>query len=224
MLRLVYDSKKFQKEMNNIVNYSIGFVDGINRGKKAMYAGLGPQIQELAAQFVDANARTSPDLLHHIYEWHRTGSPQARLFDIDFTISNIGITFKTSFRQSTSVKNGSNVPFYNKAQIMENGIGVTIKPKKAQALRFEIDGQEIYTSREVRVENPGGQTQGQFKNVINNFFGIYFRQSFLQASGLAQYFKYPKVYAKNLNSGKRGGKAVGLRTGYQWVATAGVRR
>lgn len=224
MLRLVYDSKKFQKEMNNIVNYSIGFVDGMGRGKKAMYAGLGPQISELASQFVDANARVSPDLLHHVYEWHKAGSPEARLFDIDFTISNIGITFKTSLKQSRSIKEGSNVPFYNKAEIMENGVGVTIRPKKAQALRFEIDGQEIFTSREVRVENPGGRTQGQFKNVIENFFGVYFRQSFLQASGLAQHFKYPKVYKKNLNAGKRGGKAIGLRTGYQWVATAGVKR
>lgn len=224
MLRLVINSKQFQKEMNNIINYSTGFIDGMGRGKVAMYSALGPQISELASQFIDANARVSPELLHHVYEWHRTGSPEARLFDIDFTVSKIGLTFKTSLKQSTSIKNGSNVPFYNKAQIMENGIGVTIKPTKAQALRFEIDGQEIFTSREVRVENPGGQTQGQFKNVISNFFGIYFRQSFLQASGLAQYFKYPKVYSKNLNAGKRGGRSVGLRTGYQWVATAGVKR
>lgn len=222
MLKLVYNNKQFKKEMNNIINYSIGFIDGMGRGKTAMYSALGPKISELASQFVDANARVSPELLHHVYEWHRTGSPEARLFDIDFTISNIGITFKTSFQQSSSIKNGSNVPFYDKARIMENGIGVTIKPKKAQALRFDIDGEEIFTSRAVRVENPGGQTQGQFQNVINNFFGVYFRQSFLQSSGLAQYFKYPKVYSKNLNAGKRGGRSVGLRAGYQWVANAGA--
>lgn len=222
MLKLVYNSKQFQKEMNNIINYSVGFIDGIGRGKNTMYATLGPQIAELASQFVDANARVSPQLLHHVYEWQRTGSPDARLFDIDFTVSKLGITFKTSLKQSTSIKDGSNVPFYNKATIMENGIGVIIRPKKAQALRFEVDGQEIYTSREVVVENPGGETKGQFENVISNFFGVYFRQSFLQASGLAEHFKYPKVYAKNLNAGKRGGRSVGLRTGYQWVATAGV--
>lgn len=224
MLKLVYNNKQFQKEMNNIINYSIGFIDGIGRGKTAMYAALGPQIAELAAQFIDANARTSPELLHHVYEWQKTGSPEARLFDIDFTVSKVGITFKTSLKQSTSIKEGSNVPFYDKARIMEEGIGVTIKPKKANALRFEIDGQEIYTSREVYVENPGGQTRGQFKNVVSNFFGVYFRQSFLQASGLSQHFKYPKVYTKNLNAGKRGGRSVGLKAGYQWVATAGVRR
>jgi hypothetical protein len=224
MLKIHFNSRQFQKEMNNIINYSIGFVDGIGRGKKAMYTALGPQISELASQFIDANARVSPELLHHVYEWHRTGSPEARLFDIDFTVSNLGLTFKSSLKQSTSIKNGSNVPFYNKAQIMENGIGVTIKPTKSQVLRFEIDGQEIFTPNEVRVENPGGQTQGQFKNVVSNFFGVYFRQSFLEASGLGQYFKYPKVYAKNLNAGKRGGRAVGLKAGYQWVVNAGVVR
>jgi len=224
MLRLVINSKQFQKEMNNIMNYSTGFVEGVQRGKKAMYLALGSQITELASQFIDANARVSPETLHHIYEWHKTGSPEARLFDIDYTVSNIGITFKSSLKQSTSIKNGSNVPFYNKATIMENGVAVTIMPKKAEALRFEIDGEEIYTKNAVRVENPGGQTAGQFKNVINNFFGIYFRQSFLQASGLSKYFKYPKVYSKNLNAGKKGGRSLGLKTGYQWVATAGVKR
>lgn len=223
MLKVIFDSKQFTKEMNNIMKYSVGFIEGVENGKNTLYAALGPQIAELASEFIDANARVSPELLHHVYEWHRTGSPEARLFDIDFTISKIGLTFKSSLKQSTSIKNGSNVPFYNKAQIMENGVAVTIRPKKANALRFEIDGQEVYTSGEVQVENPGGQTQGQFENTISNFFGTYFRQSFLQSSGLAQHFKYPKVYAKNLNAGKRGGRSLGLKTGYQWVANAGVK-
>jgi hypothetical protein len=221
-MRVVVDSKRFKMEMNKIMDYSFGFLDGVQRGKKALYLSLGPKIAELASQFIDANARMSPDLLHHIYEWEQTGSPKSRLFDIDYTISNIGITFKTTLKQSQSIKKGSSVPFYNKASIMENGIAVTIKPKKAKALKFEIDGQEIYTSREVRVENPGGNTQGQFENAINNFFNVYFRQSFLRASGLQNYLNYPKVYSKNLNAGKRGGRSVGIKTGYRWVANAGV--
>jgi hypothetical protein len=163
----------------------------------------------------------SPELLHHIYEWEKVGSPEARLFDIDYKITGIGITFTSLLKQSSSIKNGSNVPFYNKAKIMEEGVAVTIRPKKASVLRFEVDGQEVYTSREVRVDNPGGQTKGQFNNVINNFFGVYFRQSFLNSSGLLQYFKSPQVYKKNLGSAKRGGRSLGLKTGYQWVANAG---
>jgi hypothetical protein len=221
MLSLVIDSKQFQKEIDNILKYSTGFVQGIEKGKSALYVQLAPKIAELASQFVDVNAKMSPELLHHIYEWQKVGSPEARLFDIDYKITGIGITFISSLRQSKSIKDGSNVPFYDKARIMEEGIAVTIRPKKANALRFEVDGQEVYTSGQVTVDNPGGQTKGQFENVLNNFFGVYFRQSFLNSSGLLQYFKSPDVYKKNLNSAKRGGRSLGLKTGYEWVANAG---
>ena len=215
------DSRQFQKEINNIVNYSTGFLEGVQKGKTELYMSLAPKISEMASQFIDANAKMSPELLHHIYEWEKVGSPSARLFDIDYTISSAGITFTSSLKQSSSIKQGSNVPFYNKATIMEQGVGVTIRPKRASVLRFEIDGQEVYTSQEVRVDNPGGQTQGQFDKVISNFFGVYFRQSFLNSSGLLQYFNSPKVYKKNISAAKRGGRALGIKTGYQWVANAG---
>jgi hypothetical protein len=221
MLSVVIDSRQFQKELNNIMKYSSGFIEGVHKGKSALYINLAPKIAEMASQFVDVNSKMSPELLHHIYEWEKVGSPEARLFDIDYKISGIGITFTSSLKQSSSIKNGSNVPFYNKARIMEEGVGVTIRPKRANVLRFEIDGQEVYTSREVKVENPGGQTQGQFEKVLNNFFGVYFRQSFLNSSGLLQHFKSPQVYNKNLASAKRGGRSLGLKTGYQWVANAG---
>jgi hypothetical protein len=221
MLSLTIDSRQFEKEMNNIMKYSTGFIDGVERGKSALYMALAPKIAEIASQFVDVNAKMSPELLHHIYEWQKVGSPEARLFDIDYKITNIGITFSSSLKQSQSIKNGSNVPFYDKARIMEEGIAVTIKPKRANALRFEVDGQEVYTSGQVTVDNPGGQTKGQFENVLNNFFGVYFRQSFLNSSGLLQYFKTPNVYKKNLSAAKRSGRSLGLKTGYQWVANAG---
>lgn len=221
MLKVYMDSKKFEKEMKNIMNYSVGFLEGVQKGRTALHISLAPKIAELASQFIDVNARMSPELLHHIYEWEKVGSPEARLFDLDYTITNGGIAFTSSLKQSTSIKNGSNVPFYSKAKIMEEGVAVTIKPKRANVLRFEIDGQEVYTSKEVVVENPGGQTQGQFENVLNNFFGVYFRQSFLNSSGLLQYFKYPATYKKNMASAKRGGRSLGLKTGYAWVADAG---
>jgi len=221
MLSVRMDSRQFQREINNIMEYSTGFLEGIQKGKIELYASLAPKISELAAQFIDVNARMSPELLHHIYEWEKVGSPQARLFDLDYKISNIGITFTSSLKQSTSIKNGSNVPFYDKARIMEDGVSVTIEPKKANALRFEIDGTEVYTSSPVTVDNPGGNTKGQFENIVDKFFGVYFRQSFLNSSGLLQYFNTPQVYKKNLVSAKRGGRALGLKTGYRWVADAG---
>jgi hypothetical protein len=220
-MRVKFDDKKFMKDMNNIIEYSYGFLEGIQIGKKELYSGLGPEISELAAQYVDINAKINPQLLHHVYEWYQTGSPKSRLFDIDYTISNVGITFNTKLKQSTSIQQGSNEPFAEKAMIMENGIGVTIKPKKAESLRFETNGEIVYTRNEVFVENPGGQTQQQFEKIIDEFFGTYFKQSFLKISGLDKHFKNASVYKKNIKAGKRGGRNVGKSTAIKWVASAG---
>ena len=221
MIALRIDSKAFQKEMKNIIDYSMGFVDGMELGKKEFFNRLGPAIAEQASQFIDANARIDYQSLHHVYEWSQVGSPSGRLFDINFTVSNLGLSFMSEFSQSTTIKSGSNVPFFDKARIMESGIPVTITPRKAESLRFEVGGEIVYTKKPVVVENPGGNTQGQFANVFDMFFGKYFTQAFLRSSGLSNYFSNPEVYRKNLKSGKRGGRSVGLSTGSRWVANAG---
>jgi hypothetical protein len=221
-MKMNIDSRAFRKDMNNIVQYSFGFLEGAQKGKTVMYRTLGAGVSKIMYEYIDSNARVSPSTLHHVYEWSEVGTPQGRLFDIDFTISNLGLTFKTNLQQSTSIKNGSRVPFYDKAKIMENGIAVTITPKKAEALRFEIGGEEIFTKEPVTVLNPGGETQGKFEQVIDTFFNLYFRQSFLRISGLESHFNNPSVYRKNLQSGKKQGRSAGIKTGFQWVASAGV--
>ena len=220
MITLKFDSRAFQKEMKNIMDYSVGFVEGVELGKRQFFNSLGPVITEQASQFIDANARLDYQSLHHVYEWSQSGSSQNRLFDIKFTVSNLGLSFTSEFSQSRSVQQGSVVPFYDKAKIMENGEPVTIKPRFAEALRFEVGGEVVYTKKPVIVENPGGNTKGQYANVFDMFFGQYFSQAFLRSSGLAKYFENPEVYRKNLSSGKRGGRSVGLTTGSRWVANA----
>ena len=32
-MRAVFNSNQFKKEMNNIVNYSVGFLEGVQKGK-----------------------------------------------------------------------------------------------------------------------------------------------------------------------------------------------
>lgn len=218
MIALRFDNKVFKKQMSNLVDYSIGYLDGMELGKKEFLVNLGQDVQDIAYQFIDANARVSPQTLHHVYEWYQVGSPNARLFDINYTVSNLGLSFMSSFKQSRSVQSGSTVPFENKATIMENGISVTIKPRNAQALRFEDNGEIVYTKKEVRVDNPGGITQNQFQNVFENFFRNYFTQSFLKSSKLKQYFSNPVSYKRNLPAGIKAGKSAGIRAGYRWVA------
>jgi hypothetical protein len=222
-MKPVYNSKKFKKEMNNIMRYSVGFLDGVQKGKTPFLKSLGVDAVEIMKQFVDSNARVNPSMLHHIYEWNRTGSPAARLYDINFTVSNIGLSFKSSFRQSESIQDGSKTPFYDKARIIENGLSVVIKPRSSEVLAFEEDGEMVFTKKPIRVSNPGGvEAQGGFEQTMDLFFNKYFSQSFLRTSGVAQYLENPVVYKKNLRAGKARGRSKGLSTGYTWIANAGV--
>jgi hypothetical protein len=218
-----FNSNQFKNDMTNIINYSIGFLEGVQKGKTEFLKNVGMQTVDLMKEFIDSNARINPQMLHHIYEWNMTGSPQARLYDISYTTSNLGLSFKSSFSQSTSIKNGSRVPFYDKARIMEQGIPVTIRPKFAQVLAFDDNGEQVFTRGPVEVLNPGGtEVEGGFERVFDMFFNTYFSQAFLRTSGIAKYLEDPKVYKKNLPAGKKMGKAKGVSTGYRWIANAGV--
>jgi len=204
--------------------YSTGFLDGIQLGKQELMKSIGLQTIEVLKSYIDSNAKVNPSILHHVYEWNRTGSPAGRLYDIDYTISNLGLSFNSSFRQSTTIQNGSRIPFYDKARIMENGISVTIAPREAQALRFTENGEEVFTKSPVTVQNPGGDTQGKFEEVFDNFFNKYFTQAFLRTSGIGAYLENPTSYKKNLAKGKRFGKLSGVSTGFRWIANAGVSK
>jgi hypothetical protein len=219
-----FDTRKFTKDMKNMMDYSIGFLDGVQLGKQELFKGLGIQTVEMLKIYVDSNARINPSILHHVYEWNKTGSPSGRLFDISYTVSHLGLSFNSSFRQSTTIQNGSREPFYDKARVMEEGLPVTIVPKQAQALRFTENDEEVFTKTPVTVFNPGGQTREQFERVFDNFFNKYFTQAFLRTSGIGAYLENPVAYKKNLSKGKRMGKSVGTSTGYKWIANAGVNK
>lgn len=218
---LTIDSKSFQKEMKNVIEYSLGFLDGVKLGKPEFLKNLGKNVIDLIKDYVDVNARVNPEMLHHVYEWNQTGSPSARLFDITYISNNLGLSFKSSFSQSKSVKQGSRTPFYDKARIMEEGIPVTIKPKRAQVLSFDENGEQIFTRGPVEILNPGGtMVQGGLEKTLNSFFQ-YFSQAYLMSSGISRYIEAPVAYKKRLPAGARGGRAVGVSTGYQWIVKAG---
>lgn len=220
-MRLQVDDKAFVKQLNNIVQYGIGFVEGVQTNKPALMKQLGLEIQELASQYIDASARMSPQDLHHVYEWYQTGSPSGRLFDIKYVVTGRGLSFNSTFSQSKTVKNGSNVPFYNKAKIMEQGSPVTISPQRSDVLAFEDNGEQVFTKKPVTVVNPGGNVEGAFEETFNEFFRRYLSQSFLEVTGLSRHFNNPIIFKKNFAAGAAGGKAVGLRTGQRFMTSKG---
>jgi hypothetical protein len=222
-MRVKLNTASFEKQMLNIVNYSTGFIDGVKSGKKLFLNNLGKETIIILGQYVDASARSNPQALHHIYEWDKVGSPSARLFDIDYTVSNLGLSLAGTFKQSSSIKSGSYVPFYNKAYIMENGIPVTIKPKSSNVLVFESDGETVFTSKEVDVDNPGGNyVEGSFERVFDQFMLQYFKQSMLQASGIYNYISRPTSFKRNIGAGSRLGKSKGIETGFKWITNAKI--
>ena len=223
-MKVIMNDAAFKKDMKNIMNYSVGFLEGVQAGKIKFLNNVGVMTKELLEQYIDSNARVNPEALHHIYEWYKVGSPDARLYDINYTISNLGLSFVSTLKQSTSIKDGSSVPFYNKAKIMEEGTPVTIRPKRADVLVFEDGGETVFTKGEVVVQSPGGAaTKGSFQKVVDTFFSRYFTQAFLKSSGIVQYINNPDVYKKNLKSGKSSGKVKGYQVGYRWIANAGIR-
>ena len=208
--------------MKNIIDYSAGFLDGAQKGKTQFLKLLGQATITSMAQYVDAQARSNPYALHHIYEWNKTGSPNARLFDLNYTVSNLGLSVNGTFKQSKTLKEGSTVPFYNKARIMEQGIPVTIVPKK-RVLAFTIDNEEVFTSNDVTVTSPGGtEVQGSFENVIDQFMLYYFKQSLLRASGVYDYIKKPTIFKRDMAQGARLGRSQGVNTGFKWIANAKI--
>ncbi len=217
------NTKRFSKTMNNIMDYSIGFLDGVQQGKKTFLSKLGNEVIFALGQYIDVNARANPKALHHVYEWYQVGSPEARLFNLNYTVSNLGLSFNSNFKQSRSMSADGNVPFYNKAKIMEEGIPVVIKPKRNSALVFEDGGQTVFVRKPINVRQPGGsEVVGSYEQVFDEFFLRYFKQSFLKSSGLYNYIKNPTLYKQNIRAGSKMGKAKGVSTGFKWIANARI--
>lgn len=221
MITAQFDTALFNKQINNVIDYSIGFIDGVNKGRAKFLQNFGLKTIEMLKQYVDASARVNPSLLHHVYEWDKAGSPDSRLFDVNYTITGNGLSFNSNFRQSRTIKDGSRTPFYDKARIMEDGIAVTIRPRKAKVLAFEDNGEQVFTKGPVTVNNPGGNTKGQFENVFNSFFNVYFTQAFMKSSGIQEYLENPQVFKDSIKAGAVG-RSKGLTAGYNWISKAGV--
>lgn len=222
-MKLTINNIQFQKDMKNIIQYSEGFLDGTKAGKNLFFRNLGIEVKNILEEFIDSNAAVSPQTLHHMYEWNQVGTPGGRLFNINAVSNGYGVNFTASFNQSQTVKSGSRVPFYDKARIIEFGIPVVIKAKTSNVLAFEDNGDTIFTPGPINVDNPGGMAaQGGFEKTFNMFFSRYLSQAFLRSTGIAAYLERPTVYKSNLPEGKRAGRSAGYKTGYRWIANAGI--
>lgn len=136
------------------------------------------QIKKDFGNYVDSQARTNPKSLHHMYEWKKIGTPSARLFDLK-VVGTDGLSFKitSEFKPSKSMVptnfGKSRHVFTNKASVMEAGNPITIRPKNAERLVFEIDGLVVRMPKgaPVTVKRPGGgKATGRFQIAYAQFF------------------------------------------------------
>lgn len=218
MITVTMNTARLKKKMDNLIAYSNGFVDGAMAARPQMLQNLGEQVKEVISVYLDAIATANPQAMHHVYEWGQVGSMSGRLFDIDYIIQGGGLSLNATFSQSTSVKSGSTVPFYNKAYIMENGIPVRIEPKNSSVLAFDDNGEQVFTKKPVVIAKPGGEVvAGSFEQNFKSAVKIYLSQVIFDVTEVGMSLKNTRIFKDNLQRGVAGGRSVGVATGKKWV-------
>ena len=223
MIKTKFDTREFTKKLMNAVSYSDGFMTGAEISKVKFNQQLGEFIKQALNKYIDAKARMNPETLHHVYEWGQIGSSSGRLFEINVTPMQTIIKFNIKFLPSTSVSPTSNVPFKDKAKIMENSVDISIEPKNSEMLVFEIDGETVFTKKEITIQDPGGpNVAGSFEKVINDFFTNYLTVGLLKSSGILDGLERPVEYKKDFARGVKGGKSVGVSAGKKYMNIGGA--
>ena len=219
MLIAKVDATHATNVLRNAAAYTEGFGVGAKDGLDLLLTKIGVTAVEAAGMWMDKMAAGNYMALHHVYEWHQTGSSGARLFDYDFAVSGNSVIFSGDLRQSGSIARTADRPFYNKAFVMEEGDSVTIAPVESDVLVFESGGGVVFVTGSIEVNNPGGgQTVGQFQKFSDLFFSVYLRQSFLAQimEDLATAEEFPANFAAGANGG---GFAAGRAAGVKYISS-----
>ena len=222
-MKSVIVATDFMRQLNNIVKYSDGFITESKRQGPYLANKLAETSIAAFYEYLDSLARVNPGMLHHIYEWDRVGDPGARLVELQKAVGGSTATITSEFMQSSSIKEGSNEPFFDKARIMEDGIPVTIQATNAQAMFFEVDGEEFFRTGPIVIENPGGpETRGSFLEAFEKFYNVYFDQMYLRTIRFYDHFGSMKEYQRNFGKAARSGGAAGIgkAAALKWFADA----
>lgn len=223
MYRVRIDSKKAMKVLNNVVRYSEGFIKETEAKESYVASKLAGASINGFYQYLDTLARTNPGMLHHVYEWGQVGNPEARLVELKKAVSGGRASIDADFLTSSSTPEGGTEPFYEKAQVMEDGVPVVINEVNAQALFFQIGGEEFFRVGPIVVENPGGEaTRGSFVRAFEEFYNVYFDQMYLRAIRFYDHFKDARPYARNFSAATKSSNAyaMGKKTALSWILSA----
>lgn len=154
------------------------------------------QIDKDFGEYIDALARSKPKSLHHVYEWKKVGQKSARLFELSRGQQE-GLSFKISvdYKLSRSTVPSSTSKrrhvFANKAQVMEAGNPLVIRPRNAERLVFQGDEGIVFMpkGKSVTIRRPGGPgVKNQFGLATSRFFNGQLVNSSIKKSGFQQVF------------------------------------
>lgn len=221
MLKMKIDSKEVDSVLKNAVEYSYGFLDGIEYNRVAYMRFLGGFVVEALGKYIDTKARINPASLHHVYEPGQVGNEDARLFKMTADAGKSTIRISGVFTPSSGTPNSGGDPFINRAEIMENGIEIVIAPKNADVLAFEVDGEQVFSASAIYIANPGGDAvAGSFGRNVESFFNNYLTNAILKPA-LAK-LNNPKEFAQFFSQGTKGGRSVGVAAGRKYFRDMGM--
>lgn len=221
MINVKIDAMQLNKTLNNVVDYSDGFLKGIDMKSIEFNNEVANFTHAALNKYIDSQARMNPLRLHHVYEWGKAGNQASRLFEFNTRVLGKTILFTGKFLPSKSVSNTSNEPFVNKANVMENDIQVIIEPKNSDVLVFENNGETVFTTNAIYIDHPGGdEVAGSFGETVSNFFDNYFTNGLLKP--LINKLSTASEFTASLSSGARSGRNVGIRAGKEYLNLKGV--
>ena len=216
MFRVKVDSSELDKILKNTVEYSTGYLFGIEETKKNFYEELADCTIDTLNKYIDSQAKVDPEKLHHVYEWNMLGNQQGRLFEFTSSLNKNGIRIDGKFLESKTISDNATEPFPNKAYVMENAITVEISPKNSDVLVFESGDQTVFTTNTIYVEHPGGpHVENGFGDTINNFFEQYFTYAILQP--ILNKLSIQREYERNFVAGTKVGRSVGVKAGKEYL-------
>lgn len=222
MLTIKYDNVEVNRILKNTVAYTEGFFEGVQMERLEFNRLLGGFVAEALGKYIDAKARSNPSALHHVYEWNATGDSGARLFKFNVKATASSIVLVGDFLPSSSTSGTSQIPFVNKAEVMEEGISVEISPVNSSVLAFSINGEPVFTANSIYVEHPGGDAvAGSFGETVAEFFDVYFTNSLL--GPLIKQLQSAREFTENFPAGARGGgRSAGVRAGRKYMHLSGL--
>ncbi len=221
MIKAKFDAIDLNKTLNNVVQYSSGFIHGIEMEQIHFNRVLGGYTAESLGYYIDSKARSNPSSLHHVYEWNMVGDMGSRLFNFNVNATKNNISFLGKFKQSKSLSGTSKEPFYNKAEIMENRIAITIQPRNSDVLVFEDKGETVFTRNSIYIANPGGDAvAGSFGSVVEEFFAAYFTNSVL--GPIIKDLESLREFSSNFYQGSKTGRSVGVAAGRKYMRVKAV--